>query len=118
VEATLAENTSGQTYFIADPIVHTLSEQVEMISELVHRKPISIHFPAPLLYAVAGIVEAISFFGPRPAVLSVDKARDLVQDHWECSAEKIKRDISFVCSTPLREGLARTYSWYREKGWL
>jgi nucleoside-diphosphate-sugar epimerase len=118
VEATLSKKTIGGTYFIADPIVHSLSEQVEMISQLVHRKPISIHFPTPLLYAVAGIVEAISFFGPRPAVLSVDKARDLLQAHWECSPEKIRRDIGFVCSTPLRDGLAKTYVWYREQGWL
>jgi nucleoside-diphosphate-sugar epimerase len=118
VETAISQKTSGETYFIADPIVHTLSEQVEMISELVHRKPIAIHFPAPLLYAVAGIVEGISFFGPRPAVLSVDKARDLLQEHWECSPEKIKRDLGFVCSTPLREGLAQTYAWYREQGWL
>ena len=118
VEVLLSERTSGETYFISDPTSHTFTEQVDTVAALAHRKPIPIYFPAPLLYAIAGAVEAISFFGSRPAVLSLDKARDLLQEHWECSAEKITREIGFVCPTPFREGLRKTYDWYREMKWL
>jgi dihydroflavonol-4-reductase len=118
VEATLSDGTTGKTYFAADPVVYRQSQIFRIISDLVGKKSLILRVPSPLVYSLAGVTEFISFLGPRPAVLSIDKARDLLQKHWVCSSEKLKMDIGFETKTPAEEGLRQTYTWYRQNKWL
>ncbi len=118
VEATISEKTAGNTYFVADPRIYELSRIFDIIADLVGSRSRRLRLPASLVYSAAVVTEFISFFGPKPAVLSVDKARDLAQDHWVCSPEALRRDIGYVAKTPAVEGLQKTYSWYRTSGWL
>ncbi|MGB2869750.1 MAG: NAD-dependent epimerase/dehydratase family protein [Bacteroidota bacterium] len=118
VEATLSPKTAGETYFISDPMIYTFDSIISKLSTLEGRRTIPVRFPKALLYAVAGIVEAVSFFGPIPAVLSVDKARDLLQAHWVCSPAKIKNHIGFSTTISMERGFESTYRWYKEHSWL
>jgi nucleoside-diphosphate-sugar epimerase len=118
VEATLSDETTGRTYFVSEPTVYDQTKLFDTVGRLVGRKSLSIKIPLPLVYAVAAIAEFVSFFISKPAVLSRDKARDLAQDHWICSAEKIKDDIGFTASTTAEEGLRTTYEWYKANKWL
>jgi nucleoside-diphosphate-sugar epimerase len=108
----------GRVYYAADPVPHPFAELMSIIARVVGRKPLRVHFPRPLLFTVAGIVEAISFFGPKPAVLSIDKARDMSQDHWVCSSQRLREELGFDTSIPLEEGLRSTYTWYLQNKWL
>lgn len=108
----------GRVYYASDPVPHAFAELMSLISNVVGRKPVRVHFPRPLLFAVAGVVEAISFLGPKPAVLSIDKARDMSQDHWVCSARRMADELGFSTTTPLATGLQTTYEWYRQHRWL
>jgi nucleoside-diphosphate-sugar epimerase len=116
--ATYDPRAIGHIYYAADPVAHPFAELMSMIAGIVERNPVRIHFPRALLFAVAGIVEAVSLIGPKPAVLSVDKARDMSQDHWVCSARRIAEELEFRTSTSLEAGLRSTYAWYRQQGWL
>ncbi len=118
VDATVSEKTAGKTYFVCDPFVYSQTRLFDILAHLVGRKPLRMKLPPSLVYSVAAIVQGVSFFGPKPAVLSIEKARDLLQDHWICSPEKIKRDIGFTAKTPADEGLQMTFQWYKEHGWL
>jgi len=118
VEATLSEKTTGKTYFVSDPVVYPQARLYDILTELVGRKSLRIKLPPYLVYTVATIVQAVSFFGPKPAVLSIEKARDLVQDHWVCSPALIKQDIGFEAGTAAERGLKATYAWYKDRGWL
>ena len=118
VDATLSDKTIGKTYFVCDPFVYPQVRLFDILTHLVGGKTLRMKLPPFLVYSVAGIVEVVSFFGPKPAVFSIEKARDLMQDHWICSSEKIKRDIGFTTKTAADEGLMLTYSWYKEHGWL
>lgn len=108
----------GRVYYAADPAPHPFSELMSIIARVVGRRPVRVHFPRWLLFTVAGAVEAISFFGPKPAVLSIDKARDMSQDHWVCSPRRISEELGIRSSTPLEQGLRDTYAWYRQNSWL
>jgi UDP-glucose 4-epimerase len=70
------------------------------------------------MYIVAAIVQFVSIFIPKPAVLNIEKARDLLQEHWVCSSQKIKDHIGFVTPTPVYDGLKQTFDWYKKNGWL
>ncbi|MBN1577789.1 MAG: NAD-dependent epimerase/dehydratase family protein [Chitinispirillaceae bacterium] len=43
---------------------------------------------------------------------------DMFIDNVEFSAEKAKRLLGFVATTPLEEGIRRTVEWYKENGFL
>ena len=108
----------GRTYNIANEMPYRYDELIRLIAEVVGRRPLRFPFPTPLLYVVAGLVEAISILGPSPAVLSIDKARDMVQPHWVSDPGLIHRELGFRSSIGITEGFRETYHWYRDQGWL
>ena len=118
VLATLSEKTVGKTYFAADPTIYRQAALFDILTTMMGKKSVRVKFPAPLLYSVAVVVQAFSFFGPKPAILSIEKARDLLQDHWTCNPERIGNDIGFRARTNAEQGLRLTYLWYKVNGWL
>jgi nucleoside-diphosphate-sugar epimerase len=67
---------------------------------------------------MAGITQFLSLFGKRPAVLNIEKARDLLQKHWVCDPRKIQEHLGFQTSTSMVDGIKKTYHWYKDNGWL
>lgn len=118
VKATLTDKTDGKTYFVSDPVVYEQAQLFDILAKLVGSRSFRIKLPPFLVYSAAALVEALSYFGPRPALLSRDKARDMAQDHWVCSPQKIGQEIAFEAHTGAKEGLRRTYDWYKEKKWI
>lgn len=108
----------GRTYNIADHASYRYDDLVQTIADVVGRKPVRFPFPTSLLFAIAGVVEAISFVGPKPAVLSLDKARDMIQPHWVCDPERISAELGVRSEVTIEEGFRTTYDWYRHHGWL
>jgi nucleoside-diphosphate-sugar epimerase len=118
IDATLSEKTAGETYFVANPVVYKLPDIVRILSEIIGKKPIHVNFPSSLLYTAALVVEGISFFLPKPPILSIEKARDLLQQHWVCSSKKIEEHLGPQVHTPVEQALRATYQWYRDHRWL
>ena len=118
VEATLAEQTRGETYFISDPVPYQFREIAQKAARLLGRRGVTITLPSFLLYSLAGISEFINTFNPDPPILSVEKVRDLVQPDWSCTPAKLERAIGFRTQVPIEEALAKTLAWYQEQGWL
>ncbi|HEY6953330.1 MAG TPA: NAD-dependent epimerase/dehydratase family protein [Bacteroidota bacterium] len=118
VKATLTDKTDGKTYFVSDPAIYEQARMFGIVGDLVGSKSIRIKLPPFLVYSAAALVEALSYFGPRPALLSRDKARDMAQDHWVCNPQRIKQDIAFETRTNAEMGLKATYEWYKEKKWI
>jgi dihydroflavonol-4-reductase len=118
VRATMDERTIGQTYNISDPAIFTFSSLIDYLATLVHKRTIHVHLPKGLVYSMAGIAQFFSTFGNKPAVLNVEKARDILQKHWVCDSRKIQEQIGFRTETSIYEGLNKTFHWYKEIGWL
>ena len=118
VEAAYSDRTTGQTYFVADPKVYPLIEIMNLAAGILGKRGITIRFPAPLLYAMSGAAELVSIFGSKPAVLNIEKARDLLQTHWVCNPKKFEDHTGFRTRIPLEECLKATIDWYREYGLL
>lgn len=116
--ATIDNRTTGQTYFVSDPIIYPFSSLINHMANVADRRTIPLRLPTGAVYALAGIVQVFSIFGSRPAVLNIEKARDILQKHWVCSPQKIKSHIGFETTFPVLESIKQTFGWYREKGWL
>jgi nucleoside-diphosphate-sugar epimerase len=118
IRATFDERTAGETYNIADPTLFNFSSIIDYLATLIHKRTIQVHLPKGLVYSMAGITQFLSFFGKRPAVLNIEKARDLLQKHWVCDPRKIQEHIGFQTSTSMVDGIKKTYHWYKDNGWL
>jgi dihydroflavonol-4-reductase len=118
IRATFDERTSGEIYNIADPAIYTFSSIIDYLATLIHKRTIQVHLPKGLVYSMAGITQFSSFFSTKPAVLNIEKARDLLQKHWVCDPRKIREHIGFQTSTSIYDGMNKTFQWYKDKRWL
>jgi dihydroflavonol-4-reductase len=118
IQATLDERTIGQTYNISDPTIFTFSSLIDYIATLIDRRTINVRLPQGLMYSIAGITQFFSMFGKKPAVLNIEKARDLLQKHWICDSKKIHNHIGFQTETNIYVALKKTFLWYKENRWL
>ena len=118
IEAALSERTTGETYYVSDPIVYPLTEALAIAARILGRRTIKVRLPSPLLYTIAGLSELALSFSRAPSTLNVEKARDLLQTHWVCNSERFENHTGFRNRVSLEEGLKATISWYKEFGWL
>ncbi len=119
VEATLSETTTGKTYFISNRPIYQFSSIVQTLAKILGKKnALTMRIPALFLYTIAGATQVISRLSSKPSILSLDKAKEMLQPHWICSSEKIKTEIGFETAIPLEDGLRSTYEWYRAQGWM
>lgn len=115
-----AENPKaiGQIYFIADDQIYPRREIPEIIAKVLNKKAINLRIPNALLFAVAFVSENIFRLLGKPALLNVQKVREISQKYWLCDVSKAKRELGFSPKYKLEEGARKTARWYKEKGWL
>ncbi len=119
IAAALSDKTNGETYFISNQQVYSFSTVIGYIGKILEKKRArTVRIPVFLLYAVAGATQLASQFSKKPSIVSLDKAKELLEPHWICSGEKIKKHLGFETSIPLEEGLKTTLDWYRKYGWI
>ena len=118
IRATVDERTIGETYNIADPTIFTFASLMDYFALAVNKKTMRVYLPKGLIYSMAGITQLISYLSKEPAVLNIEKARDLLQAHWVCDPQKIQEHIGFRTSTSIFDGMNETFQWYKSQGWL
>jgi nucleoside-diphosphate-sugar epimerase len=119
VLAVLENKTARGTYFVGDPTPYRYSELVSISASLLgKKKTLHLPVPRPLMYAIAGATQAVSWMLPKPSVVNIDKVRDLVAEFWTCDSRKIEREVGFRSTIGAKEGLERTLSWYKSHHWL
>lgn len=118
IRATMDKRTTGETYNISDPTIFTFSSLIDYLATFINKRTIQIHLPKGLVYSMAGITQFVATLGNKPAVLNIEKARDLLQKHWVCDSRKIYEHIGFRTETSVYDGMRKTFRWYKEMGWL
>ncbi len=110
----------GQGYYFAaceeDLVYDDLGQLIG--KALGRRKVFPLHLATPLVWLVAGVVEAISQIIRQPRYLHLDKAREITAGSWICSPRRAKEELGFKVKAPLIERLRQTVQWYRKEGWL
>lgn len=116
--AAVSEKSSGEIYFITAEKFVTWQEVGSITSKIMDKKPIKIAVPHFVVYIVAAIAQFMSYFSNKPATLNLEKAKDITQTAWICDASKAKKDLGFIASIGLEEGIRRTVEWYKKMNWL
>jgi nucleoside-diphosphate-sugar epimerase len=113
------EQRPVSTYFVNDgEAIHTLRDTLTMLAETVGTWTIPLPIPTGLLWVGEMILALGQRIGVAPRRLTSDKLRELRQPAWTCTSDLIAHNLGYQPSMPLKMGLAHTYAWYREAGWL
>lgn len=106
-------------YYAGDDQRPTFADLAQLIAEALDRGPVRV-VPSPqaLTFGVAAVAEALARFRGRPAVLTIDKARDATAGSWMCSSKKARADLGLKWRLSLAQRLRDTAEWYRGAGWL
>jgi len=118
IVAAAEPNTSGKTYFVTDPEPYPFDSLIAMIAEISGRRTFPVRLPGPVVYGAALAAQTVSPLIGRTAVLTIEKARDILQPYWVCSSRAFERDSGFSSEVPVRQGLQETFVWYRAQGWI
>ena len=109
---------SGSIYCVAEERTYSLSafRQELLSSGGVHARTITV--PLSLAYVIGLASELMGLFSTEASVLSREKINEAAQKYWLCDQRAIRDDLGFQPQFPLARGLAITWQWYRENGWL
>ena len=108
----------GQTYFISSKEIYSWKMLGDVTRKVLGRRTLRIRVPEALVFGISGVAEFFSLFSSKPALLNIEKGRDIVQNYWTCDSGKAKRDFGFEEKFSIGEGIRETVAWYRSHGWL
>jgi dihydroflavonol-4-reductase len=110
--------TAGRTYTACHPEVFTAAEFGVAVAAAMRRSVTTLRIPQSVGRAVLSLTEAAAKLTRQSTILTTDKANEFFQPAWTGDPAPLTRDTGWRAGFDLRHGLAHTYRWYREAGWL
>lgn len=109
---------SGSIYFVAEDRIHSMTGFQKALQESggVFAKVIKVPVWAGYLIGLAS--EAAGLLSGKATIINRQKVREAAQQYWTCDLDTIRADLGFRAAMPLEQGLAATWKWYREIGWI
>jgi len=108
----------GQSYFVSSKRAYGWKEIGDLTSRIIGKKVLRVRIPEPAVYAIAAVAEALAMFSSKPALINLEKARDMVQSYWTCDSSKASREFGYEQQMSLEEGILNTVEWYRAHRWI
>jgi nucleoside-diphosphate-sugar epimerase len=109
--------TASGVYYVSGAN-HRWEEIVAAMSLAVGRPSRIIPLPAPMLRAAARGARAWARLSGTKALLTPERAQDLLQPAWICDDTRARQDLGYVPRVSLVDGMRTTAEWYRAAGWL
>jgi nucleoside-diphosphate-sugar epimerase len=109
---------SGRARFLTDPDPLAIQQLCQALARM--RQPPAKLLPIPnLILKTAGALETLreSLTG-RSRPFNADKAREVLAGDWLCDGSVLRKDLKIPAPVSLEDGLAQTWQWYRDRGWL
>lgn len=113
-----SDRASGETYFISSKRVYNWKELGDITRTVLGNNALRIRIPEVVIFGISAAAEFVSLFSRKPALLNIEKGRDIVQNYWTCDSAKAKADFGFEENFSIEDGIRETIAWYRKKNWL
>jgi dihydroflavonol-4-reductase len=110
--------TIGRTYTASHPEVFTSAQFGVAVAAAMGHSVKTVHIPQPVGRALLLVTEAAAKLARKSTILTSDKANEFFQPAWTGDPTPLTRDTGWRARYDLKQGLAHTYRWYREAGWL
>lgn len=111
-------HAAGQTYFVNDGHVYTWRETQAAIEKILGQKALTVRIPLPVLYTLAAFSEGWGRATGALTIFNFNKCREIAEQNWASSSEKIQRELGFKPRFDLEAGLKDTIAWAKTSGWL
>jgi len=108
----------GNTYFISSRDVYGWKELGDITRSALQKPALRVRLPETVVFIVAAVAETLALFSSKPALINLEKARDMVQNFWTCDASRAKRDFGFEQEIFPEQGIRETIEWYKLQGWI
>ncbi len=106
------------TYFVNHPEVITSGDLVRLIGKTMHRQVRVIGLPGALVRPILHFTGGMARLAGKTTILNADKANEFLQPAWTADPSPFMRDAGWLPAFDLASGLAETWRWYRDAGWL
>lgn len=104
------------TYFLSDGGEYRWEEIGRAAADALPARAVVVPLPELLSSAVAAAASLLSALSRRPAVLGLDKLREMRQPAWTCAIDRAVRELGFEPALPLAEGMRDAAAWWRARG--
>ncbi len=113
-----APAADGATYYACHPEIVTSEAFVQAVGRAAGKRVTVLRIPLAVgRLALAGTGAAARAAG-RATILNADKANEFFQPAWTGDPGPLTRDTGWRAAHDLASGLADTWRWYRNAGWL
>ena len=112
------KNAEYETFFVSNKQNFSLTEFMNLISEVMGKKGVFVTLPEFMLDVAAFFSENVARISGGVAIVNRDKVREMKQQYWLVDSTKAEKVLGFSSEIEIKRGLKQTYSWYREQGWL
>ncbi len=108
----------ARLYYLASDEPVTWRSLYREIATVAAASPLELQLPAQLLRAAAAAGDLIGALTGRTFLLNRHKLDLGRPAYWICDSARARDEFGWRPSLTLSEGLAQTFSWYLESGWL
>lgn len=111
-------NKNQESYNLSDGNSYDRYALADISMRLLGKRAFRFHLPVAMVKGMAKMLEAAYATEGKVPALNKEKLAELTAGNWNCSIEKIKKELGFVPEYDLEKGLNLTLQWYKEYKWL
>jgi dihydroflavonol-4-reductase len=113
-----SSTTIGRTYHACHPGIFTSADFAREVAAAMGCTARVVRVPAGFGRGMLWLAEMGARLTGSVTILTRDKANEFFQPAWTGDPAPLSRDCGWRANFDLASGLAHTYQWYRQAGWL
>jgi nucleoside-diphosphate-sugar epimerase len=118
MQAAVAPAATGRIYHASHPEIFSSAHLGRAIGTVMGRSVSTLTIPRRIGLAALATTETFARLTGGATILTTDKANEFFQAAWTGDPSRLMQDTGWQPTYDLQGGLAQTYRWYREAGWL
>jgi dihydroflavonol-4-reductase len=118
VRAAEASAGANEVFYLANRESWALTDLMRVIERAIGRPAVGIPIPDRVVRFLGGVTEDVAKMAGKSLMFGRDKALEMTQRAWVCSAEKARRLLGWEAQRPVEEGMRDAVRWYRSEGLL
>ncbi len=118
VRAGEAPEGANEIFYLANEAPVEISALLDGVERGLGKRALRLGIPDRVVRFLGAVVEDGARWTGRRTMFGRDKALEMTQRSWCCSAAKAERRLGWRARVPLEQGMEETLRWYRENGLL
>jgi nucleoside-diphosphate-sugar epimerase len=118
LEAVESDEAVDETFFLSHPETVTWTSFMQHIGDALDMDPMMLSLPDTMASLIAGLSERLGGLPGVKESFTRDKAVELQQPSWVCTADKAKKAFGFEAEYDFASTAELTIEWYQQHGWI